>query len=373
VTGSTRRHIITLVGLGLILFGVLSALAPATYPTPGNIVSMAFQMSEIGILALAIGVAFVIGGLDLSIVAVANLSAITAAFLGTQLSASLGGAGIAVAVVAALAVGVVAGLINGLLVSRLRIHPIVITLGTLTLFQGIGTGLTGGSTVFGGEALEPFGRGQVAGIPVPFLLFVVLAVGLTVATTKTRWGYRAYMVGASERAARFGQLPVERIQIETYMISGLLASTAGLVILARTSAANVSFGGSYLILAILVAVVAGMSPFGGEGRLFAVVLAMIAMQQVATGLNIVLSGWDGVGFLRQFAWGVLLIGVLGWSQIAPRSGVGRLTRRWWRELTRGRGRTGTEASEEPSSTPSGDAGTPAHDEPVGAGGQRERT
>lgn len=313
---SDRRHLASLLTIVVAFFVVLSALAPSTYPTFANLASMGFQMSEIGILALAIGIAFLAGGLDLSVVSVANMSAITAAYVTTALEPSLGTAGsVVVAVGASLLVGLLAGLLNGMLVSRLRVHPIVITLGTMTLFIGVATGITGGSTVFGTGALTGFGRSLVAGVPIPFVVFAILAVGLGLVTTRSRWGFTVYMVGASEQVSRYSRLAVERVQLSTYLLSGLLAAVAGLIILARTNAANVSFGSSYLILAILVAVLAGISPYGGKGRIALIVLSMAAMQQLSTGLNMVLAGWDGANFAREFAWGVLLIAALGWTQL----------------------------------------------------------
>lgn len=324
-TGS-RQHLWTLIGILIISFVVLSFLAPEVFPTVANLTSMAFQMSDVGILALGIGITFLIGGIDLSVVAVSNLAGVTAAATLAALQPDLGASGaVTVAVAAAVGVGVCAGLINGLLISRLQVHPIVITLGTLTLFTGIGTGLTGGSTVFATGAMTVLGRGLLAGVlPVPFLIFVVIAAVLAVVTTKTQWGFRAYMVGASEVASRYGRLPVERVQMVTYMSSGVLAAFAGLIVVARTNAANVSFGSSFLVLAILVAVLAGIDPYGGAGRIFYVVLSMAAMQQLSTGLNMALAGWDGATFAREFAWGVLLIAVLGWGQLVPESSPGRL-------------------------------------------------
>jgi simple sugar transport system permease protein len=321
-----RQQLIALIAISVVLFAVLSILAPATYPTLRNLTSMGFQMSGLGILALAIGLTFLIGGLDLSVVAVSNMAAITAAVTMTRFEPALGtGGAVVLGVVAALAVGAVAGLINGTLVSRLRVHPIVITLGTLTLFTGIATGLTGGSTVFGIRALSLVGRGTVLGIPIPLLVFIGLAVGLSVLTTRTRWGFRAYALGASEEVSRFGRISVERIQVTTYFISGMLAATAGLLSFARTDAANVSFGSSQLILAILIAVLAGITPYGGRGRILLVVLAVAAMQQLSTGINLALGQWSGAVFAAEFAYGVLLIAVLGWGERSSGgSGSGRL-------------------------------------------------
>lgn len=329
-----RQQLIALIAITVVLFVVLSILAPSTYPTFRNLSSMAFQMSNLGILALAIALTFLIGGIDLSVVAVSNMAAITAAVTMTRAEPSLGtSAAVVLGVLAALAIGALAGLINGTLVSRLRVHPIVITLGTLTLFTGLATGLTRGSTVFGLQALGIIGRGSLLGVPIPLLIFVGLAVGLSVLTTRTRWGFRAYALGASEEVSRFGRLSVERIQVTTYLVSGMLAATAGLISFARTDAANVSFGSSQLILAILVAVLAGVTPYGGRGRILLVVLAVAAIQQLSTGINLALGQWSGAIFAAEFAFGVLLIAVLGWSERSS-GGKGRLAN-WLRRSDTG--------------------------------------
>ena len=307
----SRASVIALVGLVVALFAILTVLAPTSYPTLRNIASMANQMAPIGLLAVCIALTFLIGGIDLSIVAVANASAIAAALTTNALADTLGDTGASLTgVLACLAVGLAAGLINGTLVSYLRVHPIPITLGTLALCTGISTGVTGGSTQFGTGNLSFLGSGTLAGVPVAFLVFLAIVALLSFLTLRTRFGFRMYAVGASTRVSRYARLDVERIQIRTYMLSGFIASVAGLVMYASTNAANVSFGSSFLIQAILVAVLSGVDPYGGRGRIALVVLAVAAMQQVQTGINMALGRWEGASFAAEFAWGVLLIAVL---------------------------------------------------------------
>lgn len=301
-----------LLALVIVLFLVLTTLAPSTYPTGRNLASMASQMAPIGLLALCICMTFLIGGIDLSIVAVANAAAITTAMVAASLEESLGsGAATIVGVLAGLFVGMLAGFINGMLISRLRVHPIPITLGTLALFTGLSTGITEGTTQFGTGTLRFLGSGTLLGVPAAFLLFVLVALALHHLTVNTRVGFRMYAVGASTKVSRFARLNVAGTQVATYMLSGVIASVAGILMFASTNSANVSFGSSFLIQAILVAVLTGMDPYGGRGRLILIVLAVAAMQQVQTGINLALGRWDGANFAAEFAWGVLLIAVLG--------------------------------------------------------------
>ncbi|WP_166356061.1 ABC transporter permease [Phytoactinopolyspora limicola] len=319
-----RQHMTLLVVLLVVEFVVLSALQPQNYPTGRNLTSMLFQMSEIGILALAVACAMLAGGIDLSIVAVANLAGIVAAKVSVALAPDLGSFAVVVALLAAVAVGLAAGALNGVLVSSLRVSPIVVTLGTMTLFLGLATGITGGSTVYAAEEIGSLGSLLIAGVPLVLLIFVALTVLLALMTRSTRWGYRVYTVGASEKVSRYARLPVAQTQISVYLVSGSLAAIAGVVALSRTTSISVGFGSSYLLLAILVAVLAGVSPYGGAGRLLAVPLAMAVMQQVSTGLNMAMAGSSGANFVKEFAWGVLLITVLAVGE--PR------TRTWMRGL-----------------------------------------
>lgn len=321
------RYLLLLVAIVAAEFIILSVLAPETYPTVRNLQSMALQLAPIGMLALAVGTALLVGGIDLSIVATANLASIGAAMTMTEVAGSssptvaiLAGVGVAVGI------GVVCGAFNGFLVSRLGASPIVITLGTLTLYTGLATGITSGSTAFGIPAYQDLGIATVLAMPLPFVVFLLLTGVLAVLTGMRRWGFRVYVVGASETVARYSRLDVPRIQVTTYAIAGVLSSMAGLSTLATTNAASVSFGTSYLLLAILVAVLAGMDPYGGSGRLLGVPLAMIAMQQLSTGINMVLAGSRGANFAKEFAWGLLLIAVLALGQTSPVQRVRELLR-----------------------------------------------
>jgi simple sugar transport system permease protein len=309
-----RANIILLGALVVVLAVVLSALAPNTFPTLRNLQSMMGQIAPLAILAICIGITFLIGGIDLSIVAVANTAAITAALVGEAVGPGAGATGMLLAGLAALAVGLAAGLINGVLISTLRVHPIPITLGTMSLFIGISTGITKGATVFGNGSLGVLATSTVGMMPMTFVLFLVLLAICTVITLKTRLGMTMYALGESDKVARFARLPVARTILLTYGASGVLAAIAGLLMFSSTNAANVSFASSYLMQAILIAVVAGIDPYGGTGRVWAIVLGAAAMQMLQTGINMALGHWSGASFASNFIWGVLLIAVLGLSK-----------------------------------------------------------
>ena len=309
-----RANIYLLLGLVLALAIVLSALAPSTFPTIGNMQSMMGQIAPLAILAMCIGITFLIGGIDLSIIAVANAAAITGALVGDALGPDAGIAGALLSTAAALGVGLLAGLVNGILIATLRVHPIPITLGTMSVFIGISTGVTNGATVYGTGSLSALSTATVLLMPMAFVLFLILLAVGSVITLKTRFGFHMYSVGASNKVARFSRLPVDRTILLVYGASGVLAAVAGLVMFSSMNAANVSFGGSYLMQAILIAVVAGIDPYGGTGRLWMILFGSAAMQMLQTGINMAFGSWSGASFASNFIWGALLIAVLGLSK-----------------------------------------------------------
>lgn len=309
-----RANVYLLLGLVVALMIILSALAPSTFPTLRNMQSMMGQIAPLAILAMCIGITFLIGGIDLSIVAVANTAAITGALVGEALGPDAGLVGALLSTLAALGVGILAGLTNGILISTLRVHPIPITLGTMSLYIGISTGITKGATVYGTGSLSALSTATVLLMPMSFVLFLVLLGAGAVITLKTRFGFHMYAIGASNKVARFSRLPVDRTILVVYSTSGFLAAVAGLLMFASTNAANVSFAGSYLMQAILIAVVAGIDPYGGTGRLWMILFGAAAMQMLQTGINMALGTWSGSSFASNFIWGILLISVLGLSK-----------------------------------------------------------
>jgi simple sugar transport system permease protein len=291
---------------------ILSLLRPDKFPTLQNFRSMGFQMSEIGVLAIAIMLTMLTGGIDLSVNANANLTGILAGLILTKFGAGAASPfqialsmGFAIAV--ALAVGTLCGLLNGLLVAKVGIPPILATLGTMTLFTGFAFVLTKGSGVFGIPAFQYIGNGEFQGIPVPLIIFAVAAVLMGVVMNRSAYGMRVYLLGTNPLASLFSGINNSGILIRTYAISGFLSSIAGIIILARTNSANPDYGSSYVLQAILIAVLGGINPSGGFGKISGIVLAMISLQFLSTGLNMLLFQFSGSNFFKEFAWGALLI------------------------------------------------------------------
>ena len=292
-------------------FVLFSLAAPHVFPTLLSLQSMAFQLPEVGLLALGVTMTMVAAGIDLSVVAIADLSGLSAAqFLHAAGSAG-GGADswllTGAALLVALGVGAACGAINGLLIGRVGITPILATLGTSGLFAGAAIVWTGGPPVVGLPAsFLALGRTLPLGIPVPLLLFAVGAIGAAVLLHRSLLGLQIGLVGANASAARFSGIRPTRVILATYMGSGILAALAGIVIVARTSSASPSYGQSYILLAIVIAVLGGVDLAGGFGTVAGVTLAAVC-------LAIVQAGFSTLGvnqFLYQVAQGLILAGVI---------------------------------------------------------------
>jgi len=305
--------------IALVVFLVMAALSPDKFLSVANITSMAFQFPEFAILALATTIAMLTGGIDLSVVGIANFTAVVAALIMT--AAGPGATGttaaltIAAAIAASVTLGLVAGLFNGLLIAALGLPAILATLGSGLIFTGLAVALTGGSAIMGFPAgIAWLGNGTAFGIPAPLILFALLALALSLLLTRTAFGLKVQMFGANPLAARFAALDITGLLIRVYLLSGVLAAIAGLVVMSRANSAKADYGSSYLLLAVLIAVLGGVNPYGGYGKIIGVVLAVLSMQFLSSGLNMLSVS----NFARELIWGVLLIFVMIVNTRAPR-------------------------------------------------------
>ncbi|HEX2020821.1 MAG TPA: ABC transporter permease [Aurantimonas sp.] len=321
---STRRDSTGsyLVGLGVLTLTIFVVLAVTTpnFLSVANLNSMGSQFPEFGLLALAVLPTMISGGIDLSVVAIANLASIVAALL---LRAGPEFAWLAIP--AGLLTGLACGVLNGCLIAYLRLPPILATLGTLQLFSGIGIVITRGPAITGVPAwYGAWGNWSIGGaIPMPLVVFTVAALALGMLLRFTATGMRARLFGANATAARFAGIGEKSLIIRVYAIAGLIASIAGLVILARVNSANADYGGSYLLLVILINILAGVSPFGGFGSTVGVVLAVITLQLISSGLNFLAFS----AFARDLFFGGLLIIVMSLRALME-GGLGRLRPRF---------------------------------------------
>lgn len=305
----TGGQLAMLVVINGILLAAGALISGGSFLSVFNLQSMASQVPEIGLLAIGVMLAMCAGngGIDLSGIALANLSGVLSAIIVSLfLSATDSGTAFSLAFISvALLVGLAGGVINGLLISRLNITPILCTLGTQMAFMGLAVVASGGKAVMVGSPalLSSIGNDMIAEAPISFLVFVLVA-GMVAALVKfTPYGLWLMLMGTNPRAAVYAGFPKNGVIVATYAISGTLSGLAGIIIAARNVNVKFDYGSTYLLIAILIAVMAGVKPEGGYGRVVCVVLSAIALQLMSSLLN-----FGGLSnFVRDFAWGLLLL------------------------------------------------------------------
>ena len=299
---TTRGYVAGLGVVTAVIFAVMSLASP-NFLTFDNLNSMGFQFPEFGTLALAVLPSMISGGIDLSVVSTANLASIVAA---TIMHAEAGSAWAAIP--CALAVGAACGALNGSLVAFLELPPILATLGTMQLFSGIAIIMTRGSSVTGlPDWFTDFGITSFFGwVPLPTAVFAVVALVTGLLLKYSELGLRSRLLGTNPVAARFAGMPVRSVIVKIYVLSGVISSLAGLIVLARVNSANADYGSSYLLLVILINVLAGVSVTGGFGSTSGVVLAVISLQLISSGLNFLSVS----NFARDVLFGALLVVVM---------------------------------------------------------------
>ncbi len=274
-----------------------------------NLQSMASQVPEIGLLAIGVMLAMCAGngGIDLSGIALANLSGVlSAVVVSSFLSVNDSGTAFSLAFIAgAIVTGLLGGVINGVLIARLNITPILCTLGTQMAFTGLAVVVSGGKAVMVGSPalLSSLGNDMLFEVPFSFLIFVIAAAVVAAVLKFSPYGLWLMLMGTNPKAAIYAGFPRNGVLIATYAISGTLSGLAGVIIAARNINVKFDYGSSYLLIAILIAVMAGVKPEGGYGRVICVVLSAIALQLMSSLLN-----FGGLSnFVRDFAWGLLLL------------------------------------------------------------------
>jgi simple sugar transport system permease protein len=314
--GPRRRdhNLIRLLGLLVFVFVLMAILRPAQFVTLADFNSMMRQFPEYGIMAIGMSLTMMTGGIDLGVVGAANLSAIVAAkFL---IAVAPHGAPPAevvpyliAAVLLALATGLACGAVAGVLISRFKIPAILATLGTQQLYTGIAIGITSGRPQSGLPLLySQIGNTEFFHFfPLSFVLFVAIALAVGFILSGTRFGAYIYLLGTNAKAATYAGLNNAPIILGVYIVSGLLSSVSGLIMMARANSAKADYGAPYMLQCVLIAVLGGVDPNGGFGNIAGVTVAIFILQFLSSGLNM----FNNVSnFYRDVIWGGVLILVL---------------------------------------------------------------
>lgn len=291
----------------LLITCVFLSLTNEYFLTSRNILNVLRQTSINGILAIGMTFVILTRGIDLSVGSVVALAGIISASLATTSAGAMVAGGPYPAVIAltvGLLVGASAGFVSGFVVSRFSVPAFVATLGMLSAARGLTLLYAGGRPI---PALTPefrwIGTGNVLGIPMPVIVFLVVFLLSLWVLSSTRFGRHVYAAGGNPHAAKVSGINVGRIHIYVYMISGVLAGLAGMILAARTGSALTQAGIAYELDAIAAVVIGGTSLAGGVGRVTGTLIGALLIGVVNNGLDLL-----GVeSYYQQVIKGVLIV------------------------------------------------------------------
>jgi rhamnose transport system substrate-binding protein len=296
-----QRILAALLALELVVF----ALIGTNFFSLGNFLEILRLSVEVGLLALALTPVIVSGGIDLSVGSLMGLSAVVFGLAWRD-----GGLPIWLAAGVTILMGGVAGGLNGLLITRLRIPPLIVTLGSFSLFRGLAEGLTGGvdNVTDLPSSFLFLGQGYLFGlVPTQLPIFVVAALGFWILLARSTSGRGLVAIGFSPEGARYAGLPTGRLVGLVYVLAGLVAGLAAIIYVAHLGQAKADAGTGYELLAITAVVLGGTSIFGGRGSIAGTLLGLVAIAVLQNGLRLSDIPAELAGILT----GVLLLAAIG--------------------------------------------------------------
>lgn len=277
------RTVYFVAGTFLFLIILVTLLEPS-FLTLNNLSNVGRQMSLNAVISAGMTLVILTAGIDLSVGSVLAFSGVLTALMLTA------GLPVPLAVLGGIGVGAALGGVNGLLITRAKLPPFVVTLAMMVMARSATRVVTGNVSVYGlPEGIQLLGRGLVAGIPVPVLLTLWIYAGLFVLLRDYPFGRYIYAVGGNEEAARLSGIRTDRVKILVYVLAGSLAALAGVIAVGRVGAADPRMGEMFELDAIAAVVVGGTSLMGGRGHILGTLLGVIivaVLSNVLTLLNI---------------------------------------------------------------------------------------
>jgi ribose transport system permease protein len=278
--------------IALVLLMILGTWLNGNFLTVNNIANIVARASFIGVIA--VGATFVItsGGLDLS---VGSMAAFIAGMMIIIVNSAVPMAGtgwgvILLGMAAALIIGALAGAFNGILVTAGGIEPFIVTLGSLGIFRALITFLANGGTLNlnfqVANLYAPVYTGDILGVPVPIIVFAVVAIIAEVVLRRTAFGRHAAAIGSNEQVARYSAIKVDRVRLLTYILQGVLVGVAVILYVPRFGSANSSTAVLWELQAIAAVIIGGTMLKGGFGRIWGTVVGVIILELIGNILNL---------------------------------------------------------------------------------------
>ncbi len=253
-----------------------------------TIVQIAKDTSFFAIMAVGMTVVIITGGIDLSVGAIYALASVSGALVFSPYGPSGGGGATVIGILVTIGVGTLLGFLNGAMITAFKVHPFIITLGTMAIYRGIAFVQTNGQSIGGfPEAFRTFVRQEYNGLSlVPLIVMIIVVIIGGIFLSQFATGRKVYAVGGNEIASRYSGIRVGRIKLLAYSISGLVAGIAAVLSLGYYGAGSSGDGQGYELNVIAATVVGGASLVGGKGTALGALLGAIILQMISNGLVI---------------------------------------------------------------------------------------
>jgi len=290
-------------GLIVVMLMVIAGIASIehNFLSVENLIGILYQVAIVGVMAVCMTFAIITGGIDLSVGPVMAISGLLAVFTMDP----AGGPSVALGLSLGLLAGAFVGCINGFAIGRFRLPPFVVTLGMMSIVRGTAL-LIGDASVHqitGPESFLFIGSGRLLGIPFPVFIFAAVAVLIYFVQTRTPFGLTAFAIGENQEAARLAGLPILKTKLLVYILSGIGAAIAGLILASQVHTAFAIYGTGAELDAIAAVVIGGTSLAGGSGSVHRSVLGALFIGIINNGLSILNVGIE----LQLVAKGIIIV------------------------------------------------------------------
>ena len=290
----------SLIGL-IVLIGIVGVLSPSFF-TVANLLNVLRQTSINGVIAAGMTFVILTGGIDLSVGSILGFSGAVAA------SCLASGQSMFVTIILTLVIGSGVGLINGIIISKGKLQPFIVTLATMTILRGATLVFTDGKPISLGSgtsaiAFSKIGGGTILGIPTPVVIMIFAFAICYYILTQTKMGRYTYALGGNEEATRLSGLNADRIKMFVYTISGLLASVAAIIITSRLFSAQPNAGDGYELDAIAAVVLGGTKLAGGKGKITGTIIGALIIGVLSNALNLL----NVSSYFQMIAKGVVIL------------------------------------------------------------------
>ena len=296
----------------LVVMVVIFTLASPFFLTWTNMVNLGQTVAASGIVAIAMTLVIISGGIDLSVGSVAALAGVLTSLLWTYLGVPL-----ALAALLGILSGLVVGALNGFMITRIKISPLIATLATFSIVRGLAFVISNGQTnQLNNDAFKFLGRGAVAGVPFSLLILIGVYALFSFVLSQTRFGRDIFAIGGNAEASRLAGIRINRTLLWVYLISGITAGCAGILIASQLALSAPRAAMGLELTAIAAVVLGGTSLSGGKGTLLGTILGVLILRILDNGLVLL----NVSSFYQEVASGLVLLLAVGFDQLRTRLG-----------------------------------------------------